>query len=228
VSRVFLLRLALDLLAVGLLLAAYAYNSFGNAAHEVIGTALFALLAIHNIFNRRWYGTIAKRRREVRGAIAKVINLSLLGTMLSLLVTSVVISQTVFSFLPVASSFTARQAHTLAAYGALLIVALHVGLQWSMIMGLVRVRFGVATGNKARTWALRAGAVCIAAYGIHSLMALDVFAKLAMQVPTGFAAFEISAPALLLHHLGIVGLGICVIHNALNLIRAGRATTPGT
>ena len=57
----FLFRLALDFLAVSLLLAAYAYNGLGNAAHEVIGTAMFALLITHNIFNRRWYGTIVKR-----------------------------------------------------------------------------------------------------------------------------------------------------------------------
>ena len=147
-SRLFLFRLGLDFLAVSLLLAAYAYNWLGNAAHEVIGTVLFGLLITHNVFNRRWYGTIAKRRRDARGAIAKAINLSLLAAMLSLLVTSVIISQTVFSFLPIASSVTARQAHTLAAYGALLIVALHLGLQWSMIMGLVRGRLGLkpATG----------------------------------------------------------------------------------
>ena len=44
VSPLFLFRLALDFLAVSLLLAAYAYNWLGNAAHEVIGTAMFALL----------------------------------------------------------------------------------------------------------------------------------------------------------------------------------------
>ena len=85
-----------------------------------------------------------------------MINLSLLATMLSLLVTSVIISQTVFSFLPVATSFTARQAHTLVAYGALLIVALHLGLQWSMIMGLVRGRLGIEANNRLRAWVLRA------------------------------------------------------------------------
>ena len=70
-SPLFLFRLALDFLAVSLLLAAYAYNWLGNAAHEVIGTVMFALLIAHNIFNRRWYGTITKRRREARSSISK-------------------------------------------------------------------------------------------------------------------------------------------------------------
>ena len=55
------------------------------------------------------YGTITKLRREARGIIAKTVNLSLLVTMLTLLVTSVIISQTVFSFLPLAISLTVRK-----------------------------------------------------------------------------------------------------------------------
>ena len=211
-------RLALDFLAVGMLLAAYAYNWLGNAAHEVIGTALFALLITHNIFNRRWYGTMKKRRREARSTIAKVINLSLLGAMASLLVTSVIISQTIFGFLPVATSFTARQAHTLAAYGALLIVALHLGLQWSRIMGLVRGWLGISNTGRMRVWVLRALALCVAGYGVHSLIALDVASKLSMQVPMGFSAYEISTPALLIHHLAVIGLGVFIVHAVLSAI----------
>ena len=226
-SRLFLFRLALDFLAVSLLLAAYAYNWLGNAAHEVIGTALFALLVSHNIFNRRWYGTLTKRRREARSSISKAINLSLLAAMLSLLITSVIISQTVFSFLSVGTSFTARQAHTVAAYGALLIVALHLGLQWSMIMGLVQRKLAIQTGNRHYVWVLRALALCIAAYGAHSLHVVDVVSKLSMQMPTGFSIFQISTPALLLHHLAIVGLGICVVHGALRATQAmaGKSTS---
>jgi hypothetical protein len=67
VKPLFLFRLALDALAVGLLLAAIAYGWLDNAAHEIIGTVMFLLLIGHNLFNRRWYGTIANGRREPRG-----------------------------------------------------------------------------------------------------------------------------------------------------------------
>ena len=131
----FLFRLFLDFLAVGLLLAALAYDWLGNAAHEVIGTVLFLLLIAHGIFNRRWYGTIAKGWREPRRAVAKTITLSLLMTMLALVVTSVIISQAVFSFLPLTSTPTSRQIHTLVAYLVLLAVGAHLGLHGPMIMG---------------------------------------------------------------------------------------------
>ncbi len=189
---------------------------------KIIGMSLFVLLITHNIFNRRWYGTIAKRRRVARGAIAKAINLSLFGMMLSLIVTSVIISQTVFSFLPLATSFTARQAHTLAAYGALFIVALHLGLQWSMIMALVRGRLGISDTGKMRVLVLRLLTLCIAGFGVHSIIALDVASKLTMQLPIGFSAFEVAALELLLRHLAIVGLGIFVVHTVLRVIERAR------
>ena len=88
---------------------------------------MFLLLVAHNIFNRRWYGTITKGRHEPRGIVTKAINLSLLASMLTLLVTSVIISQTVFSFLPLNTTFTARQIHAMVAYLVLLIAAVHLG-----------------------------------------------------------------------------------------------------
>ena len=79
----FLFRLTLDLLAVGLLLTAMAYFAFDNATHEIVGTAMFLLLITHNIFNRRWYGTITKGRHDASGLITKALNLSLLLAMLT-------------------------------------------------------------------------------------------------------------------------------------------------
>ena len=202
----FLFRLFLDFLAVGLLLAALAYDWLGNAAHEVIGTVLFLLLIAHGIFNRRWYGTIAKGWREPRRAVAKTITLSLLMTMLALVVTSVITSQAVFSFLPLTSTPTSRQIHTLVAYLVLLAVGAHLGLHGPMIMGLVRRWSGVTSNSKFRTFVLRAAAAVIAAYGIHSLLVVDVMSKLFMRVTLEFWDFETSTPAFLLHHVAIVGL----------------------
>jgi hypothetical protein len=99
------------------------YSWLRNVAHEIAGTAMFGLLVIHNVFNRRWYGTLAKRRPGAPGIVTRTINLSLLAMMLGLLVTSVVISQSVFAFLPIAATFTARQLHTMAAYLVLLVAA---------------------------------------------------------------------------------------------------------
>ena len=202
----FLFRLFLDFLAACLLMAALAYDWLGNAAHEVIGTVLFLLLIAHGIFNRRRYGTIAKGWREPRRAVAKTVTLSLLMIMLALVVTSVIISQAVFSFLPLTSTPTSRQIHTSVAYLVLLAVGAHLGLHGPMIMGIVRRWSGVTGNSKLRTFVLRATAAVIVAYGIHSLHVVDVMSKLFMRMTLEFWDFETSTPAFFLHHVAIVGL----------------------
>ena len=85
---------------------------------------------------------------------------------------------------------------------------------------VVGSKLGIKTSSRLRVWILRSLALSIAAYGIHSLRAVNISSKLSMQVPTGFADFQISTPAFLLHHLGVVGLGICVVHCALKVNQA--------
>jgi hypothetical protein len=138
-------------------------------------------------------------------------------TMLALVVTSVIISQAVFSFLPLTSTPTSRQIHTLVAYLVLLAVGAHLGLHWSMIIGSVRRWSGVTSNSKLRTFVLRAAAAVIAAYGIHSLYVMNVGSKLFMQVTFEFWDFETSTQAFFLHHMAIVGLCALLSHYFVRL-----------
>lgn len=214
-NRLFSLRLFLDLVACVLLLVSLAYDWLGNTVHEIMGTAMFLLLVSHNIFNRRWYGTVTKKTRAPRTMMTKAINLTLLGTMLTLLVTSVLISQAVFAFLPLNSSFTARQVHTLVGYLALIIAAIHLGLHWTMIMGFVRSRLGIRVESRWASIALRGLAIVIAAFGAHSLFALNVGSKLLMQTSMEFWNFETSTPAFFFHLVGVIGFCAFLAHYSM-------------
>jgi hypothetical protein len=66
-NPVFLLRLVLDFAAAGLLLFAFAYFWQGNTAHELAGISMFLLIAVHNVFHRRWFAALPKGPRERRG-----------------------------------------------------------------------------------------------------------------------------------------------------------------
>lgn len=214
----FLLRLVLDFLAAGLLLAALAYNLTGNLVHEIIGSTMFALLVGHNLFNRRWYGTVLKGRPEPRQLITKGINLSLLVSMLTLFVTSVIISEAVFSFLPLSSTVSARQIHTMVGYVALLIVAVHLGLHWTMIMGVVRRLLHITDESRLRTSILRFVAIATAAFGLQSLVAVNVGSKLLMEFTMEFWDFQNATAEFFLHHAAIIGLGAVIGHYGLQML----------
>lgn len=221
-NSMFLMRLAFDLIAASLLLLGLAYWWLGNTVHEVVGTGMFLLVIVHNVFNRRWYGRISKEKRHGRGLFNIGITLVLLVAMLALLVTSVLISNTLAGFMSAYGGFTVRQIHTLAAYWVLVIVSIHLGLRWPMIMGLARTLFGISKANVVRTLALRAIAIAIAAHGVWSSFELGLGTKLAMQVTLDWWNFEETVSGFFVHCIAIAGLYMSLTYYAMKWIQHRR------
>ena len=92
-SGVFRVRLILDFVAVGLIVACLAYWWLDNLSHELLGTALFLLVIIHNVFNRGWYGAVTKRKLDATRVMNVATIVALAATMLIMLVTSFLISR---------------------------------------------------------------------------------------------------------------------------------------
>lgn len=211
-NPVFLSRLVFDLIAAGLLIFGFSYWWLGNVAHEVAGTAMFLLLIAHNVFNRRWYGTVAKAQREPRTLFNIVVTFLLMLAMLALLVTSILISNALSGVMSPYAGFTVRQIHTLAAYWVLVIVSVHLGLRWPMLMGVARKLTGITQPNAIRTLALRTIAVVIALYGVWSSFELAIGTKLSMQMTLDWWNFEESVAGFFVHCLAIAGLYICLTY----------------
>jgi len=218
-NSVLLVRLAFDLSAAGLLLFGFTYWWLGNTAHELAGTAMFLLLIVHNLFNRRFYGTIGKTRRTMRPLFNVAVTLALLAAMVVLLVTSVLISDALSGVMSSFGGFTVRQIHTLAAYWALVIVAVHLGLRWPMIMSVTRALFGISKPNAVRTWVLRLIAAATAVHGIWSSFELGIGTKLSMQVTLDWWNFEQSVAGFFVHCIAIAGLYMFTTYYALNWLQ---------
>jgi hypothetical protein len=218
-SRVFLLRLAIDLAAAGLLLLALAYYWLGNTVHELAGTGLFLLMAIHNLFNRHWWGALSRTRRQTKAVIYIVINLALLAAVATLFATSVMISRLVFDFLAVNGGFSTRQIHIAAAYWLLVIVSLHIGFRWSAVMLAMRRLFGIDAGSPARTLVLRMLALALAICGIQSWIDLGITDRLLMRITMDFWDFNASTAGFFTRLTAIIGLNVCVAHYGVQLLQ---------
>lgn len=218
VNQTFLWRLMLDGTAAGLLLVALAYYWLGNTAHELAGTGVFVLLLVHNVINRRWYGTMARPQRAARSRMDRVLTLCLLAAMLVLLATSLMISRTVFSFLQLGGGFTPRQAHTFAAYWCVALVAIHLGIRWERVMNVIRSAFNITRKNSARTLVLRLAAAAVAVHGAYSSAVMGVGGKLALQMSLDGWDFDAAAPGFFIHWLSIAGLHVFLTHSFLLLL----------
>ena len=225
-NPVFLLRLTFDLTAVSLLVIGLAYWWLGNTVHELAGTAMFVLLVAHNVFNRRWYGAVKQTRAEPRSLFNVAITFLLMTGMLVLLITSVLISNTLADFIPALGSFTARQIHVFAGYWVLVIVAVHLGLRWPLLMGVARNVLGVSKPSAVRTLVLRLLAIAIAVHGVWSSFALGIGSKLAMQMTLDWWNFEESVAGFFIHCIAIAGLYMFLTYYILKWIQQRKRRTP--
>lgn len=211
-NPVFLFRLVLDGLAVGLLLLAFAYFWQGNTVHELAGLGLFLLVFVHNVFHRRWFAALVKGPRAAPGKFNLAVTLALMTTMLTLLVSSLVISETLFADFRLADDFSARQFHASMAYWLLLVVAVHLGLRWPMLMAIARKQCRIVQPNLARTTVLRLIAIGLAVQGPSSMLALNLDDRLLFQMSLDWWNFEESVAGFFGHCLAVVGLFTCVTH----------------
>ena len=192
----FSLRLFLDLVAVSLLLVALAYDWLGNTAHEIIGTAMFALLVSHNIFNRRWYGTITKsscdteHRHKDSEPLAAGHDGDPVGDKRVDLAGRVRLSPSDRHIYSAPSSYCGR-----------LSGVDHRGDPCrSALDDDHGFRARQAGHHFRKPWhalAMRGLAAVIAAYGVHSLFAVNVGSKLLLQTTIEFWDFEAATPAFL-------------------------------
>jgi cytochrome b561 len=115
----------------------------GLPGHEWLGIAFVLVIGLHLLVNWRWIVTTLRRVAagdSRRARINAALNGSLFVLMAITLFSGLVISEValpLFGYVP--SDLAAwRQLHSLAAGIALVVVGLHVGLNWDWIVGAMR------------------------------------------------------------------------------------------
>lgn len=225
-SRIVLARLALDSLAAVLMVAALAYWWLGNLAHEVIGTALFGLVALHAWFNRRWYLGLFRGRYDARRGAAAAVNLAFLVVMAVVLVTSILMSRDVFAFLGIEADFRMRDIHMFASYWAVALLGVHLGLNWLIVMNVTRGALGLRGRHPLRTWGLRAATACIALQGVQASTEMTFGTKLALSHALDMWDFTSQVPRFFVNYGAIIGLYAVIGHYARLLLTGLRRRAP--
>ncbi|MBX9451551.1 MAG: DUF4405 domain-containing protein [Mesorhizobium sp.] len=208
------------------LLLSLAYWWLENVPHEIFGTALFALLGWHIAVNRLWFKNLFKGRYDARRIVAVALHLALIVNMLILLVTSIVISKSLFSALPIPDSILLREVHWFSAYWVMMIVGIHLGLHWVRVMALSRSILGLSPDNAGRTIALRLVVVLLAAFGVWSFSVLGVWTKLTFTYSLDVWNFKTSVTPFFGHWAGVVALPAIVTHYGMTLWRNRKRNRP--
>ena len=212
-------RLCVDAAMTVVLLLLMGYSRIGEEAHEWLGIGMTVLFVLHHILNRKWIAALFRGRytayRVLQTLLACVIFVGLILSAYS----GIMLSRHVFRFLGIETGMAdARELHLRSGHWNFILLSLHLGLHWIMIVGLI----GKRCQNKSALlkWLARLLAAGIAAYGIHALLARNVTDYLFGTV--GFSFFDESEPLILflLDYLAIMGMFVCVGHYASKLLRS--------
>ena len=172
------------------------YSLIGEQAHEWIGMGMFALFILHHWLNRRWLAGLRRGRytafRILQTATAGLVCLCMVGAMVS----AVIISRTVFAFLPaVGNAAFGRTLHLLSVYWGFVCMALHLGVNWLAI-----------------------GALAVSAYGFFAFLCRRLPDYLFLR--THFAYFDFEEPLIFFY---LDYLCIMVLFAFVGYILAGAA-----
>jgi len=218
-------RLILDFASLALVLLCLAYWWLGNLWHELFGTALFALVIVHNVFNRRWYSNVARNLADGSRLLNAVTIACLATTMAVMLVSSVLISRDLFPFMSLDGGFAVREIHMFAAYWLLMILALHLGTRWTVVMNVFRGAFGIERPNILRSATLRLFTFAAAAWGIHNTIEMGFGSKLMLTYTLDMWDFNESALGFFLNYGSIVCLYAAVTHYVLSMMRRRKSVS---
>ncbi|WP_349673215.1 DUF4405 domain-containing protein [Lacrimispora sp.] len=84
--------------------------------------------------------------------------MTVLLTMLGSMISGIILSRHALSFLPIQEGRSfARNLHMVCAYGGFVLMSLHLGFYWSMMMGMAKKH--IKQSSQTRKWILRGLAV---------------------------------------------------------------------
>ena len=206
-----IVRTGVDIGMTAALLFLMSYEMIGQAFHEWLGIGMFLLFVIHHFLNRRWLGVLLKGKYTPIRIWQTVLVVSVLLSMIGSMVSGVIISRSVLSFLPIlgGSSF-GRKLHMLSAYWGFVLMSLHLGLHWNMMLGAAGK--AVKGTSKVRIYILRVIAVAAAVYGMYAFVKRDIGNYMLLKVHFVFFDYDEPLFFFLLDYIAVMGLFIFIGH----------------
>ena len=208
-------KICVDIMMTAALYACMAYMLVGEEAHEWIGSGLALLFVLHNALNRKWYAALLTGRYTPLRAFQTAVNLLCLASMAAAAVSGAAMSRYIYDipFLSGGASL-ARTVHMLAAYWGYCFISLHLGLHWSMMLGMMK---NAAAPQRAPRWItplLRTAGAAAALLGAHALMRHSLLDYMFLR--NQFVFFDTERPLCLffLDYASIMALWAWLAHYA--------------
>lgn len=207
------LKRSVDLLMTAALLALMSYSLIGEAVHEWLGMGMAVLFVLHLALNWQWVRGLRRGRWSAYRILQTVLAALCFVTMLGLMSSGIILSRHVFALRIRGWSAIARQVHMAGSFWGFVLMSLHLGLHWTMVLNAAR-RFAVT-----RTKGFRALGALIALYGAYAFWKRGFPGYLLLRTHFLFLDYEEPILFFFLDYLAVMGLFIFCAHCGAGLFR---------
>jgi len=150
----------------------------GMLLHELLGLFVFALFILHKFLNWKWIKGVTPKlfsdKTPTKTKVMYAIDVLLFILVTFIIISGVLISQEILTSIQAKNLLFWSEWHHFAAYSALVLISIHIGMHWQSIMGMFKKIFKLSGENALRTLVCRILAVVIMFLGIKVLFRSDI------------------------------------------------------
>ena len=206
------IKIVIDMLMYFIFVILMGHHITENLIHEILGTILFILFIVHHILNYRYYKTIFKGKYNFKRVFLLIIDLLLLISMIGMMISGVIISSDVFTFLNIPTTIFGRQLHIVSTSWAFVIMSIHLGLH----LGVFINKLNKKMKNSVLEYVYYLILILIVIYGVYSFKKLNFISDMFLLNAFKFYDFNESPIIFYLHVISsslFIGLTIYFINN---------------
>ena len=192
----------------------------GNHIHEILGTGTIVLFIIHNIINIKFYKIIFKGKYNLKRVFLTLIDILLLFCMIGIIVSSIIISNDVFSFLKIQTTIFGLKLHMLSTSWGFIIMSIHLGLHLNTLINNINKKMK----NGILKYFYYMIFLALIVYGIYSFIKMNFISDMFLLNPFKVYNFDESPFVFYLHVLSS-SLFISLTIYLINSLKKGGKTT---
>ena len=206
------IKIVIDMLMYFIFVILMGHHITENLIHEILGTILFILFIVHHILNYRYYKTTFKGKYNFKRVFLLIIDLLLLIAMIGMMISGVIISSDVFTFLNIQTTIFGRKLHMISTSWAFVIMSIHLGLH----LGVFINKLNKKMKNSVLEYVYYLILILIVIYGVYSFKKLNFISDMFLLNAFKFYDFNESPIIFYLHVISsslFIGLTIYFINN---------------
>ncbi len=202
-------KILIDIMMTVSLLLLMSYKMKCNSFHEWTGIGMFILFCIHHLLNIHWHKALFRGKYTAYRRVQTALVLFILITMIGSMISGIVISRSIFTFMDfnIRIGF-ARKLHMICGYWGFVLMSLHLGFHWSMIISMASKLF--TKPSDIRKFVLRLMTLTIAGYGLYAFFKRNIFKHMIFRGRLRLFNYKEPIVLFVIDYIAVMGLFIFI------------------